>query len=189
MCARTNDADFKFGSSQFTALTEISETSMISIAASDTYHLLYLAIHSAHKADPETWNSQHCTRVLTAVMGGRYFSWRVVGITDAALNMLHENGYRQKKGIKLTRAHLKSRAKSVQELLALPELSEEKFIEFWLENDSVVICGPGENREQMMDYHKIKNDEARLFSSNTVSWQHKQPETDYLAALRSALDR
>jgi hypothetical protein len=162
---------------------------MLSVTASHTYHSLYLAVHRAHKSDPEIWIGRHCTRVLTAVMGGRYFSWRVVGITEAALKILHDNGYRQKKGVKLTRAHLKSRAASVQKLLVLPELSEIEFIEFWLKNDSVVLCGPGENREQVGEYHPIENEQAQLFSSNTVSWQHKKPERDCLAAVYASVSR
>lgn len=164
---------------------------MISVAASQTYHSLYLAVYRAHRSDPETWNGRHCTRVLTAVMGGRHFSWRVVGITEVALMMLHEHGFQPKKGVvKITRAHIKARADTVQELLKLPELSETDFIDFWLKNDMVVLCGPGENRKQFGDnYHRIENDSGALFSSNTISWKHKQPERDCLAAMHASLNR
>ncbi len=162
---------------------------MISVTASHTYHSLYLAVYRAHRSDPETWNSHHCTRVLTAVMGGRHFSWRVVGITEAALKILYEHGFQLKKGVKITRAHIKARADTVQALLKLPELSETDFIDFWLKHDEVVLCGPGENRKQVGKYHLIENDSGALFSSNTVSWKHKQPERDHLAAMHASLNR
>jgi stalled ribosome rescue protein Dom34 len=162
---------------------------MISIAAPHTYHLLYLAVYQAHKSDPEIWDKRHCTRVLTAIMGGRDFSWRVVGVTESALEILRSNGFRRKTGIKLQRAHIKARAQTVQELLQSQILSKEEFIEFWLKNDPVVICGPGENKEQLDNFIPIQNDKAELFRSDTISWRHKEAERDYLEALYASLGR
>jgi hypothetical protein len=156
------------------------------IASSHTYHSLYLAVHRAHLADSDTWNSAHCTRVMTAIMGARKFSWRVIGITEAALRILRENGYKRKDGDKITRAHLRERSTTVKELLAKPELSEADFFKFWTKHDPVVLCGPGENKKVVSPYIAIENERAELFSSGTVSWRHGQLERDFLAALYEA---
>ena len=156
---------------------------MDSIPSFHTYHSLYLAVRRVHVTDAQIWSSAHCTRVMTAIMGAREFSWRVVGITEAALRILHENGYNRRSGDKITRAHLKGRSETVKELLSQPELSEAEFFKFWTDHDPVVLCGPGENRKTVGPYIPIQNDRAELFSSNTVSWRHRQPERDLLADL------
>lgn len=159
---------------------------MDSIPSSHTYHSLYLAVLRTHLADGDTWNSAHCTRVMTAIMGARKFSWRVIGITETALRILRENGYKRKDGDKITRAHLRERSATVKELLSLPELSEAKFFEFWRKHDPVVLCAPGENKKAVGPYIAIENERSDLFSSGTVSWRHGQLERDFLAALYEA---
>ena len=51
----------------------------------ESLHNIYLAQFTAFKSCPETLKSNDMTRMLTALMGGKYWSWRVVGITPAAL--------------------------------------------------------------------------------------------------------
>ena len=156
---------------------------MNSIPSPHTYHSLYLAVYRAHLADRDTWNIAHCTRVITAIMGGRQFSWRVVGITETALKSLRENGYKRTDSTKITRAHLRERSDSVRELLSSPEKSQVDFLEFWAKNDPVVLCGPGENKKSVGPYIPIENESAELFGSGIVSWRHGQLERDFLAAL------
>jgi hypothetical protein len=156
---------------------------MVSVVSPESYHALYLAVRRAHAIAPAIWNSAHCTRVLTSIMGGREFSWRVVGITEKALKVFHQYEYKKPDDIKLTRAHLRRRAHFVEELMALEELSVPKFIEFWLENDRTVICGPGENTTTVGPYISIENENGALFGSGVVAWQHSTMERDLLRRL------
>ena len=50
-----------------------------------TYHAFYMLIKKSHHELPNRFTPQECTRILTAVMAAKSFSWRVVGITPAAL--------------------------------------------------------------------------------------------------------
>jgi hypothetical protein len=149
--------------------------------APHTYHALYLAVHAAHAAAPHIWTNHHCTRLLTSIMSSKPFSWRVIGITKEALKTLQQLNYRYKSGEGLTRAHLRPRIETVQELLNRDEpMSEYDFIEYWLTHDRTVICAKGENRPTIVDFIPIENPHGSLFSSNSVAWKHGKAECDLL---------
>jgi hypothetical protein len=154
------------------------------IDAPHTYHALYSAVHAAHAAAPHIWTDHHCTRLLTSIMSSKPFSWRVVGITKEALKTLHQLNYRYKSREGLTRAHLRPRIETVQELLKRDEpMSEREFIEYWLTHDRTVICAKGENKPTIAHFIPIDNPDGSLFSSNSVAWKHRQPECDLLKTL------
>jgi hypothetical protein len=154
------------------------------IEAAHTYHAMYLALHSARAAAPSIWTDHHCARVLTSIMSGKLFSWRVVGITNAALKKLHQLNYHYQSGSGLTRAHLSPRIDTVRELLSRNEpLSEREFIKYWLTHDQTVICARGENKTIVPPFIQIENEDALLFSSNSVAWKHRKAERDLLKTL------
>ena len=66
----------------------------------------YLAIHKAYHADPEFFTLIQSNTELTTVMGGKFWSWHVVGITKLALLKYMELGFRHKARSGITRAHL-----------------------------------------------------------------------------------
>jgi hypothetical protein len=154
------------------------------IEAAHTYHAMYLALHNARASAPRIWTDHHCARVLTSIMSGKLFSWRVVGITKAALKKLHQLNYCYQSGHGLTRAHLSPRIDTVRELLRPDEpLSEPEFIEYWLTHDRTVICARGENKTTIPSFIQIENEDALLFSSNSVAWKHRKAERDLLKTL------
>lgn len=133
----------------------------------------YLAIFNAHKSDPAFFTLQQSNTELTTVMGGRHWSWHVIGITKAALEIYKECGYRYKSKQGLTRAHIKPRIETSKRLLTrVVPVSQEEFFEIWLEADKTIICGPGENRRGFVpEYIRLENDDYRLFKSHTVGWK------------------
>jgi hypothetical protein len=154
------------------------------IDAPRTYHALYLAVHAAHTEAPLIWTEPHCNRLLTEIMSSQPFSWRVVGITKAALKKFNELNYRYKSGEGLTRAHLQPRIKTVMELLQRDQpMSEREFVEYWLRHDETVICARGENRPTVENEIPIENPRGLLFSSNSVAWKHKESEVQLLKTL------
>ncbi len=133
----------------------------------------YLAIFNAHKSDPAFFTLQQSNTELTTVMGGRHWSWHVIGITKAALQIYKECGYRYKSKQGLTRAHIKPRIETSKRLLTrVVPVSQEEFFEIWLEADKTIICGPRENRRGFVpEYIRLENDDYRLFKSHTVGWK------------------
>ena len=152
---------------------------MCMLESANTFHALYLAVRAAHAEAPQIWTDGHCTRVLTSIMSGKPFAWRVIGITEAALQKFHNLNYRYQSGSGITRAHLRERIVTVRELLSRREpMSANEFIEYWLANDSTVLCAVGENKAIVPRFIEIENHDGLLFSSNLVGWRHGKTERD-----------
>lgn len=156
------------------------------IEAAETYHGMYVKLHEAHKSAPNIWTRQECTRILTAIMAAKSFSWRVIGITPKALEQFAEYDYRKLKNSGLTRAHLYPRISTVSKLLEpkLP-LSQTAFLQTWIDNDRTVICAKGENKEVVPDFIAFENTNGDYFSCERVlaGWRHRKAEREFLRHL------
>ena len=152
----------------------------------EVFHKLYCSVHQAHREAPEIFTDHECNRILTAIMAGKSFSWKVIGITEAALVKLAETDFKLMPGHGITRAHLVPRIDTVRKLLH-PELpfAPERFIEFWVSNDSTVMCARGENKYSVPPHLLIVNDQGELFSckGKLAGWHHKRAERKYLKDL------
>lgn len=156
------------------------------IEASHTYHALYLAVHRAHKEAPEIWTDHESNRILTSIMAAKPFSWRVVGITKAALIKFSELNFRYKSKMGITRAHLTARIMTVRKLLEPSEpFNESDFLNTWLQNDTTVFCASGENKASMPNYIEFENADGELFSCHRklAGWHHRRREQDFLRTL------
>ncbi|MFM0367568.1 hypothetical protein, partial [Paraburkholderia sediminicola] len=58
-------------------------------------HSIYVAQFAAIQTCPHAFDKGDATRMLTSLMGSRPWSWRVIGITPAALNVFAAHGYRR----------------------------------------------------------------------------------------------
>src|SRR5260370_14861473 len=148
-------------------------------------HSVYVATHRAHKVAPDFFTLSHWTTIITALMGSQAWSWRVVGITHAALQAFIEQDFKHKSKQGITRAHLHPRIATAALLLA-PEqpMSEAEFLETLLRHDVTVLCARGENRASVPEYISFANDDASLFASQKkVGWSHTKKERAFLRDL------
>lgn len=159
------------------------------IASSDlrALHSVYVAVYRAHRGAPDLFTLGHCTTIITALMSGQPWSWRVVGITPLALQRYKEQDFKHRSKQGFTRAHLRPRIETVQQLLA-PEqpMSQMVFIETHLRYDATVICVKGQNTNPGPKYIPFVNDDAALFPSKKVSWSHSTKEHAFLRDLYDA---
>jgi hypothetical protein len=145
-----------------------------------TQHALYVALHAARIAAPDFWTDQHCTRVLTAVMANRSWSWRVVGITPAALDALAEVNFYNRKELGLKRAHLIDRITTVHHLMQLPQPAPyEYFVRYWADNDRTILALRGEHRTSGFRAY-LPFDAPRLFRDTLAGWVHGKAERLFL---------
>ena len=131
------------------------------------------------------------TTLLTALMGGTVWSWRVVGITPSALELLAENGYRYKKG-NICRAHLVARIETARKVFERRRpFSESHFFNRFWENDKTVIATRAENRTNNglpKKWIRINSD-LGLFPSGLVSFRHGRKEVSHLRELHAKVLR
>jgi hypothetical protein len=95
-------------------------------------YAIYLALYWSHRRCPDIFTIRRCTVILTEAMGGRDWSWRVVGITHKALSLLKDAEYKKSKGVKITRAHIKPRHETTKRLICAEEpASLDEFLDIW----------------------------------------------------------
>lgn len=146
---------------------------MINETQKQALYAKYLAIFNAYKSDPVFFTLPQCNTELTTVMGGRHWSWHVIGITKAALEIYKNSDFRYKSKQGLTRAHIRPRIETSKKLLS-PDVPVpmNTFFEIWLEADKTIICGPGENKDGFVpEYIPLENNDYSLFKSHTIGWK------------------
>ncbi len=151
--------------------------------SSANFHKIYLAVLDAHRESPSTFNYQECTRILYAMMAAKSFSYKVIGITEAALKRFKEMDFKRPQGHGIVRAHILPRIDTVKELLGRNSPFEpEEFMEFFIERDETVFCKKSENKQTTPDYLPISNEDGKLFSCDGVlaGWRHKIREREFL---------
>jgi len=148
---------------------------IINQAQKEALYQKYAAIHHAYKSDPLFFTLTQSNTELTTVMGGRAWSWHVVGITKAALLRYQELDFKHVARSGITRAHIVPRFFTTEKLLSKPTpYSLNDFFSIWFEADKTVICGPGENKKEFSaEYLEIHNNDLRLFNSRTIGWRFR----------------
>ena len=151
--------------------------------SNEAFHTLYLAVRKAYNEHRDIFTIQECRRILAAIMAAKSFSYRVVGVTEAALQRFEELDFKRKKNHGIVRGHIEPIFETVKKLLERGQLFEPKeFMDFWIGRDKTVFCLKNENKETIPSYLTNSNEDGKLFSCDGVlaGWQHKRPERDYL---------
>ena len=112
------------------------------VALRQALHSIYLALFRAMKACRSGFTKADATRMLTGLMAARPWSWRVVGITPAALDLLGQHNFkrpprpscREATWWTVQRRHTFSSTATLQE-----------FFDVFLERDKTVIMTNAEN--------------------------------------------
>jgi hypothetical protein len=109
--------------------------------------------------------------IMTNLMGGKFWSWRVVGITRKALERIAEHGFKYKAGSSIHRSHIISRKDMYISMLERcePMQIDEWWNYFW-ENDRTIIATGTENNAKapMSECYEI-DPEMGLFQCNPVA--------------------
>lgn len=144
-------------------------------------YAVYVAIYNL------PFSLQRKTTLLTTLMGGADWSWRVTGITSDALQLLEANNYKYIKG-KLCRAHLYPRIDTARAVFEIPQPHpEDEFFETIWKNDETIIATKSENKTGGTLPKPVPIDYQRgLFRCNPlVGWKHRMQEVDYLRELHT----
>ncbi len=128
---------------------------------------------------------QRKSALLTWLMGGANWSWRVTGITVGALEALALNNYKYAKG-KICRAHLVNRIDTGRAVFELPRpLSDDRFFTTIWENDETIIATKSENKTGGTLPERIPIDyNLGMFRCNPlVGFKYNKKEADFLRQL------
>ncbi|OGT00542.1 MAG: hypothetical protein A3F73_06990 [Gallionellales bacterium RIFCSPLOWO2_12_FULL_59_22] len=148
-------------------------------------HSVYVAIFNAKQTCPEGFRDNDTTRLLTALMGSKPWSWKVVGVTPEALDLFKQNNFKRPPRL-IQRGHKINRVETARQLFDRPTpIMLDEFIHIFLKNDETVLMTAEQNRKKdFPNYIPINNSNAELFPSGSlVGWQHRQVEIDFLRHL------
>ena len=119
-------------------------------------------------------------------MGRRSWSWRVVGVTPAALDALAEVNFYNRKELGLVRAHLVKRIDFVSHLMHLPQPANyEDFVSYWIANDQTVIALRSENGKDGIAAYLPFNAPGLFSSERLAGWVHGNAERTILKELHA----
>ena len=127
------------------------------------------------------------TTLLTALMGGADWSWRVTGITVGALEAVAAHNYKYVKGT-ICRAHVVARIDTAKAMFDIPyHLPESDFFDLFWKNDETIIATKNENKTGGVLPTPIPIDYTRgLFRDNgLVGFRHTKKEADFLRELHT----
>ncbi|WP_171206139.1 hypothetical protein [Ruegeria sp. HKCCA0235A] len=138
------------------------------------------ATHAIYKTLHEQFFLKNCSlkranNVIGNLLGASASSWRVVGITPAALELFKAVDFKARpRGIQ--RAHKYNRIDTVKEILETDQpLSEAELFNRWISKDVTVLCLNKENRNILNNsYIEIENPEGELFSNAYIGYTFRR---------------
>ncbi len=141
---------------------------------------VYTAIFNTNLSMPKK------NALLTPLLGAEEWSWKVVGISENAFNMLQNNGYQKTKGIQ--RAHIVARMDIAKLVFDKSKLSKpliiHDFFEVVLAKDKTVLVKKEENTTHVASLKVIPISSNKvLFPCLFVGYKHHQDASKYLCEL------
>lgn len=142
-------------------------------------------IYSVYKAIFETnLSMQKKKTLLTTLLGANEWSWKVVGISEKALEELKKNEYNYVKGV--VRAHIVARIDTANMVFDSKRgpLEERDFFEKIIFNDKTVLTMKEENKTRKPLPAAIPiSSEENLFPCQHVGYKHEKAAAAYLKEL------
>lgn len=130
--------------------------------------------------------------MLTGLMGSRPWSWRVIGITPAALDIFAQHSFARRAGL-IQRGHKEDRASTAQALFfdRRSPMRLNEFYDFFLERDQTVLMTKEENKHRpdgkFPKFIRIAADKQLFPCGTLVGWQQRKAEVEFLRALHACI--
>ena len=119
-------------------------------------------------------------RILSELLGSYENAWRVVGITENALNVFKEYSFRRESGMGINRSHIIDRKTTYTYMLEGPLMECDEWWDYYLENDKTVLATSKENMSNGFSKVYDIDPDLGLFKPQGFAWRHKDPEINFL---------
>jgi hypothetical protein len=131
-------------------------------------------------------------KLLSSLFSINPNSWRVTGITPAALNLFKNHDFKKVSGMGINRSHIIQRHRFYKHLLEDNITNHESFWEQYYQNDSTILATSSENMAKAVLLTEIAievpADDRLLFRTAGFSWKHKDEEINFLKQLYNDLN-
>lgn len=120
-------------------------------------------------------------RMLTELMSQYNWAWRVVGITEAALQRFEEYQFKKQSRMGINRSHITPRIQTYTRWITSPIYNVDEWWQDYIRSDVTVLSTSTENMKHItLDYYPVPEG---LFQTYGYAWRHQQPEIDWLSSL------
>lgn len=108
-------------------------------------------------------------------------AWRVIGITENALKVFAEHGFKRVSRMGINRSHLVDRIQTYTNMLEGPLMDCDEWWNFYVETDKTILATSTENMGKG-EWSKVYDIDTSLglFQSHGFAWRHKDPEINFL---------
>lgn len=122
--------------------------------------------------------------MLLAVVGQWEGVWRVVGITQEAMDVFAEHNFLKVTRMGINRSHLIARKDSFNEMIQR-EMPRDEWWTYFKRNDQTVFATSSQNQSKAeLVFTKFHNADG-LFKSKGFAWAHGVAESDFLRKLHA----
>ena len=122
--------------------------------------------------------------LLTVIFGQNPDTWRVTGVTEAALKVFAKHDFKRVSRMGVHRSHLVSRDETYRKMLEKPIEDFDEWWQLYHENDKCVLATSGENNSGRLGKIIPIDVDAGMFRSKGYSWQHRlKMESKFLRKL------
>ncbi len=118
-------------------------------------------------------------RMLTALMSADAGAWRVVGVTQAALDKFAEHEFRRVSGMGVNRSHIIDRHQTYVEMRER-DMGVEEWWAFLQERDKCVLATSSENLRGVFSQIIDIDPALGLFLNRGYAWRHGTSEIEFL---------
>ena len=131
-----------------------------------------------------TWNMSEAAKrkILSNILEDCYQNhWRVVGITQEALNVFAAHGYKRVSRMGINRGHIFDRKDTLTSMLNIPFQDSQEWWEFFWDRDKTILMTSTEN---MTNQHsEVYAVPEGLFHTAGFAWKHGEDEVQFLTEL------
>lgn len=108
-------------------------------------------------------------------------AWRVIGITENALQVFKEHNFKRVSRMGINRSHLVDRIQTYTTMLEGPLMECDEWWNFYVETDKTILATSTENMGKS-EWSKVYDIDPGLglFKSQGFAWSHKDPEISFL---------
>ena len=133
-----------------------------------------------------TWNMSLAAKrkILSNILEDAYSDhWRVIGITQEALNVFETHGFKKVSRMGINRGHIYDRKDTLTSLIQIPFQDVEEWWNFFYDRDKTILMTSTEN---MTNKHsQVHAVPEGLFHTAGFAWKHGKEEVQFLTELAS----
>ena len=123
-------------------------------------------------------------RMLTNLMSMNKDSWKVVGITQAALEKFVENDFKRPKGV--NRSHIHQRSETSKYLFSQTDWDIDSWWDYYTKRDITILATSSENMDKKQDISKFDVPNG-LFKTRGFAFTVKDAKKDFLRDISKSI--